>query len=559
MKSGEVGRLMSLALLLSAPAVAAETQAQQLTGRVESISADTLVLHTARQGRVRVALRSGTRYMRDQAAATRSVVKPGTEVMVHARREGRRWVAESVHILATTGAEATAHAGHVAEAPADVTHAGHAETAPAAGDHASHGGMGPGPPMQHGAMPGQPMEPRHDLFQSDMTLMAGMTPRDPMGGMAMPRWEWMAMGIARLAYNRQGGPSGDTQVESTNWNMVMGQRDLGGGRLTLMLMNSLEPGTIAKRGSPELFQTGETFEGRPLVDHQHPHDLFMNLSATYRRPVGDQAVWWVQAAVRGEPALGPTAYMHRASGGENPSAVLGHHLQDSTHITDDVLTVGGGWRWLTLEASAFHGAEPDENRWDLDPGGLDSASARVKVSLTSGWSGQVSYGFLKNPEALQPGDVHRTTASLHYGERGDRPLAASLVWGRNREEHGRFDSWLLEGAYQATGRDQFWARGERADKDRDLLELKRLDAHHAGRSPIAAVRALTVGYLHDFVLLRELKVLRDLNAGVGGDLTFYGVPDELKSAYGDTPVSVHVFARFRWGRPHAGGSHGASH
>ena len=34
-----------------------------------------------------------------------------------------------------------------------------------------------------------------------------------------------------------------------------------------------------------------------------------------------------------------------------------------------------------------------------------------------------------------PGNLHRTTASLHYGERGDRPLAASFVWGHNREDH----------------------------------------------------------------------------------------------------------------------------
>ena len=97
----------------------------------------------------------------------------------------------------------------------------------------------------------------------------------------------------------------------------MGQRDVGRGRLTLKMMNSAEPATLANGGSPQLFQTGETLHGRPLVDRQHPHDLFMNVSATYRVPLGQESAWWAQAALRGEPALGPTAYMHRASAGEN--------------------------------------------------------------------------------------------------------------------------------------------------------------------------------------------------------------------------------------------------
>ena len=176
--------------------------------------------------------------------------------------------------------------------------------------------------------------------------MAGMTPRDPMAGMAMPSWHWMTMGVARLSYNHQGGLSGDEKVESSNWFMGMGQRDLFGGRLTLMTMISLEPATLHAGGSPELFQMGETFEGRPLVDHQHPHDFFMNVSATWRRPLGARGATWVQAALRGEPALGPTTFMHRASAGENPTAVLGHHFQDSTHITDIVVTAGAGWRFL---------------------------------------------------------------------------------------------------------------------------------------------------------------------------------------------------------------------
>jgi len=395
----------------------AQPMSEHLMGKVVSATADIVRIQTA-DGTVReLHTDAQTRYERSGHPAGAGDLRPGTSVMVDAERMDDHWMARRVQI---EGGEATQPS--------------HTETPTAPGQGAY-------------AMPTDTGSERN-LFQSDMWLMAGMTPRDPMGDMAMPQWRWMTMGIVRLVYNRQGGPSGDDAFESTNWSMIMGQRDVGRGRLTLMAMNSAEPATLASGGSPQLFQTGETLHGRPLVDRQHPHDLFMNLSATYRVPLGSESAWWAQAALRGEPALGPTAYMHRASAGENPAAILGHHLQDSTHITDTVFTVGAGWHWLTVEASAFHGAEPDEDRWDIDPGAPDSVSARVKVSLPSGWSGQVSHGFLKHPEALVPGNLRRTTASVHYGESGDRPLAGSFVWGHNSEDHGSSDSFLLEGAWQ---------------------------------------------------------------------------------------------------------------
>jgi hypothetical protein len=393
--------------------------------------------------------------------------------------------------------------------------------------------------------------PRPTLFESDMSRMTGMTANDPMAGMAMPGWSFMAMGIARLQYNHQGGPSGDEAIESSNWNMLMLQRDLAGGRLTFMMMNSLEPATFPEGGTPELFQTGEALNGQPLVDHQHPHDFFMNLSATYRHPVGAGAVW-LQLAPVGEPALGPVAFMHRASAGENPTAPLSHHWLDSTHITSNVITAGWGRGRVALEASSFHGREPDEHRWNIDGGSLDSVSARLKLRLGHGWSAQVSHGFVADAEELVPGDLRRTTASLHYGDEGDRPLAVSLMWGRNDEDHGTSDAFLAEAAWQATRHDHVYVRAERAEKDRELLAEKQLDAEDSGGAEeTVPVSALTVGYL------RSVGIRGSLNFGLGADVTFYAVPWSLHEAYGAHPVSIHVFARLRWGRPH--GAHGGMH
>ncbi len=426
--------------------------------------------------------------------------------------------------------------------------------APAETPHAAHGNAPSPQEGEHGQMEmdmemdGKSAE--RNLFQSDMALMTGMMPRDPMAGMAMPGWHLMVLGVARLSYNHQGGRSGDNAFESSNWNMFHLAHDLGRGRLSLMAMNSLEPWTFEKLGSPELFQTGESFRGRPLVDHQHPHDFFMNLSATYRLPFASDGAAWIQLAPVGEPVIGPTAFMHRASSGENPTAPLGHHWQDSTHIAFNVATLGAGWKAVSVEGSVFHGAEPDEHRSNIEGGSIDSAAGRVKLSLPAGWSAQVSHAFLHEPEAAEPGDLHRTTASLHYGAEGDRPFAATLLWGRNDEVHGVSDSVLLEAAYQLTRSDQIYGRAEWVQKDRRLLEFKGAEVTPAIALPRTAdIGALTVGYLRDFLLARALRV------GAGADLTAYSFPSGLERVYGSSPVSYHVFLRVRWGQPHGGMEH----
>jgi len=390
------------------------------------------------------------------------------------------------------------------------------------------------------------------LVGSDMTAMDGMRPVDPMGSMAMPGWHVSDMGVVRLVFNDQGGPSGDSAVESSNWNMLHAAHDLGGGRLTLMWMSSLEPVTFAAHGSPELFQTGETYHGEPLVDRQHPHDFFMNLSATWRRSLGsasDSAVW-IQAAPVGEPALGPVAFMHRASAGDNPTAPIGHHWEDSTHIAFHVVTIGGGWRWLALDASVFRGEEPDEHRWDIEGGRIDSASARLRFLPEGPWSAQISHGFLKHPEPLEPGDTHRTTASVSYGADGGGRFSATLLWGRNVEEHGTSDAWLAEAAWLASDRDQIYGRAELVEKDARLLQTKQVDEHPGIPVELARIGAWTLGYFRE----AGLGSPWGLSTGGGADLTLYSFPGSLQGAYGSDPVSVHAFVRVRWGA--GGGGHG---
>src|ERR1700730_8936775 len=227
-------------------------------------------------------------------------------------------------------------------------------------------------------------------------------------------WTLMFMGQAFLVDTQQSGPRGGDKLYSTNWGMASAQHSLGQGQLMFDVMLSLEPATVTNRSYPLLFQTGETAYGRPLTDAQHPHDFVMGLGVHYVLPEGEHTLLDFYYGGVGDPALGPVAFPHRASASELPQAPIGHHWQDSTHIASNVATVGVKYRWIKLEASGFHGAEPNENRWNIDWGGMDSYSGRLSVLPSKNWIAQISAGRLTKPEAAEAGDVVRATASIHY-------------------------------------------------------------------------------------------------------------------------------------------------
>lgn len=272
----------------------------------------------------------------------------------------------------------------------------------------------------------------------------------PMPMLMMPfgRWNTMFMGNAFLSETRQSGPRGGDKLYSTNWLMASAAHRVGAkGAFEAELMLSLEPATITNRRYPELFQTGETAYGRPLADAQHPHNFVMGLGFHYTRELAGDTFVDLYAAPVGDPALGPVAYPHRASASELPEAPLSHHLQDSTHISDDVLTLGISRGRMKLEASGFHGAEPGENRWIIQTGAIDSWSARLWFFPAKNWAAQFSGGRIAHPEALEPGDQVRLTSSLHY----TRPIAqsswaSSFVWGRNHDTGSlhNLNSYLAE-------------------------------------------------------------------------------------------------------------------
>lgn len=377
-------------------------------------------------------------------------------------------------------------------------------------------------------------------------------------------WHWMksdwmiaAHGDLKIGFNHQGGPRGINKAESQNWLMLMAERPAGGGRLMLRGMFSAEPLTAPRRGFPELFQVGETFDGRPIVDAQHPHDLFMELAAQYTLPLSENISINLYGGPVAEPALGPVAFMHRTSASENPAAPLSHHWQDSTHITHGVFTAGvTAWRFR-VEGSIFRGAEPDENRKDIELGKLDSYSGRIWFTPTPDWVFQFSRGHLTNPEAASPGNLDRTTASVSYNRAWlDGNWASSLIWGRNHEEHGNSNAYLFESTANFMDKNYLYTRLELVDRIGLLREniFGRAglidDSHHSGDDvemdghfePVFRVGAFTFGGVRDIFADPKWRL------GVGADVTFYHVPAALEPIYGSNPTSFHLFLRLRPGK-----------
>jgi hypothetical protein len=369
--------------------------------------------------------------------------------------------------------------------------------------------------------------------------------------MYMQHWnrnDWLLMFHYNvfIEVNHQGGPRGATKFESANWFMPMAYHRLGPGTLQLRAMMSAEPFTFPRGGSPLLFQTGETYKGRPLIDRQHPHDLFMELSAQYTLPLGERGAWFTYLGYPGEPALGPDAFMHRASAAENPSATLSHHLQDSTHISFGVLTTGFTYRWFKLEGSVFNGREPDENRYDFDAHKWNSRSARLWFMPNKNWALQVSHGFLRSPENQEPNiDVRRTTASLQYNRKFDRGnWASSLIWGRNHVSGDaagiiNLNSYTAESTVQLLDKDYLYTRLELVDKDDLLQPSDRALLGITPSHPVFRIGAYTFGGARD--IWNNDKV----SLAIGGDVTLYSKPPILDRIYGNNPVSWNLFLRLR--------------
>jgi len=384
--------------------------------------------------------------------------------------------------------------------------------------------------QEHQHAPSTGASPPND--PDPMAAMERMEPTD--------QWMTMAHGYAFLTFNRQGGPSGGQEFQSENHIMTMSMRRWWSGKLSLLGTFTLEPATIPLEGYPELFQRGETYKGKLLVDRQHPHDLVVQLAARWDRPLSERVDLGLYLALEGEPAVGPTAYTHRLSASYNPLTPLGHHNQDSTHLSADVVTISLGVPKVVFESSVFHGREPDDKRWNLDQGTIDSYAGRVTVRPGGGFAFQVSAARREDPEELEEGSQTRQTASAEYIRTlNEGFIAATLIVGRNLLEEGPEWGNGLEATWKFRRKNVLFGRVESVD--RDLIELVTKQQRPPGVDPErTTVQAATAGYARDV----KLGIFREgVDTHLGGSLTFYRHASALDDVYGDHPVSVEAFLK----------------
>lgn len=356
------------------------------------------------------------------------------------------------------------------------------------------------------------------------------------------KWMYMLHGNVFLRYNNQdvfnAGRRGAAKWDAPNWLMGMGQRKVGrSGLFRFSAMLSLDAVIAGGSGYPLLFQTGETWQGRPLIDRQHPHDLFSELSIGYTQAFSKKVDVFAYIGYPGEPALGSVAFMHRPSALPNPDAPLSHHWNDGTHITFGVATLGVRYDKVKLEASSFTGREPDEDRFNFDKPRFDSWSGRISYSPTKEWSLQASHGYVKSPEVLHGNeDVNRTTASAIYSHRfSDKNfLNATVLWGMNKTNGQDGEHAVLAEAAYAINRVNVYGRYEWVQKSAEELAL---DETIYGHHDVYAVNALTLGAAYD---VWQTKIVRV----AGGAQASVYLPDEkLKTLYGSTPMAAQVYLR----------------
>ena len=356
------------------------------------------------------------------------------------------------------------------------------------------------------------------------------------------KWMYMMHYNLFLRYTNQDfsgkGSRGNDAFDAPNWLMFMGQTKVGtNGLFHFSTMFSLDPLTEGGDGYPLLFQSGETYNGKPLVDRQHPHDLFSELSVSYSHAFSKNTDVFAYLAYPGEPALGAVAFMHRPSSLYNPDAPLSHHWVDATHISFGVATLGVRLGQFKVEGSSFTGREPDENRYNFDKPRFDSWSGRLSYNPSKNWALQVSHGFLKSPEELHADeDVNRTTASATYALplAKDGWLNVTALWGRNQtKDHDGENAFLLEGSWRKN-RLALHGRYEFVQKSGEELSL---DESVYGHDAIFPVNTFTIGANYDLLNIGKARL------ATGSQFTLYHADSKLNSLFGNNPMAIQVYLR----------------
>ncbi len=364
----------------------------------------------------------------------------------------------------------------------------------------------------------------------------------------------MIMGNFFAVESGETGARGVQAFAAPNWLMANAGADLASwNRLELDLMLTAELWTLPARGYPELLQIGESdAHGQPFVDRQHPHSSpvmglslsdVISFSRTKRRLL---RVWF---APRGESTDGPIAFMHRATGTVNPDAPLGHHVgEDVGHVSSTVIAAAAFIDETTLEASTFHGQEPEPTQIDLPIGAPDSFALRLSQNFGAQSLGaqnfspqataSASFAYVHHPEA-DPSITHDERLSASVYLRWSLPhawrLHATLIWGGIAGyDHTKFMSAFTAESAVLDRSNTFFSRTE-------VLQRTPAELLVSGSHVPEWVAALSIGYTRRIISLWRF----DLSGGA--EVTTSFLPGNFSPAYGGpVQATFRVYLEARW-------------
>jgi len=443
-------------------------------------------------------------------------------------------IASAILLAPSAMAQVTDHSIHEGHAPAEQPPAkpaeDHSQMDHSKMDHGQMNNIG----MDHGALGAY-------ASTRDASGTSWVPDASTHSGLHATAGDWMLMGHATLdgVYSWQDGPRGDEKFFAAGMLMGTAQRPVGdNGTLQLRAMLSPDP-LMGKRGYPLLLAAGETADGEhTLVDRQHPHDLVMELSASYAHRLSSTDSVFVYAGLPGEPAFGPPAFMHRPAAMVSPEAPITHHWMDSTHITFGVLTAGWVHDKFKLEASRFRGREPDEQRYDIETGDLDSSTIRLSWNPTENWALQASWADVTSPEQLEPDvDVTKYSASALYTQRleNNGELAFTAAFARkDNSEDVRLDAWLAEASWSPNADWTIFSRAE-------AIQTDELGPSHHGHGSVEDVQRINIGVARNF-RLSDTVVL-----ALGASITQNWVSNTLAPLYDGDPNGAMAFVRLKIG------------
>lgn len=334
---------------------------------------------------------------------------------------------------------------------------------------------------------------------------------------------------AHVTYVSETGPDVQrNEVFSTNWLTIGAQRTFGRGFVLVRGRASAEPFTIPKDdGYPQMLQFVSAESGGPLVDRMRPHDLIGEAAVQIGfRPSVSTLVSLYAAAV-GDPAFGAAPFELRASGSDLAEAPFAYDVQETTHDSTSVVTLGFTSRFLTIEGSAFHDAVTFGDHTDFENGGIDSNSARVTITPTQNLAIQFSRATLGENAAKRK----LSSASLTYGS--DHAAATALWTRRERDNAPAETAYGFEVAFRAS-RNTVTGRAEWVDRPSGFPDA-------ITSATTEQTTHFAIGYIFDFIAAQRLRV------GAGVNIDYHTQSHELPDRYGHKPQAIYAFIRIKAG------------